>query len=213
MLGHQGFICRLSTLIPVWSSEAATSSAAPVSFSFATRPGWLRSRRTAPGAAPRENRRSAAPIVTSPIGRIASISSLLVPGNAHTSRSGGEQGLSDREGRLWVHDRPITACPRHVRSAAYTGRKTLEYPVSAGIRSWWGTALKGRDYTETDILRQYDLRLQLTFQLVEETPVGALGDERVRARLDHADLVQPERIEPERVLGIVLAPAGIGDFT
>ena len=49
--------------------------------------------------------------------------------------------------------------------------------------------------------------LQLALELVEEAPVGALGDELVGGGRDHPRLVQPERIEPQRVLGVVLAPA------
>src|SRR5262245_62869795 len=52
--------------------------------------------------------------------------------------------------------------------------------------------------------------LQLALELVEEAPVGALGDQRVRARLDHADLVQAQRVEAHRVLRVELAPAIVG---
>src|SRR4029077_1844536 len=38
-------------------------------------------------------------------------------------------------------------------------------------------------------------RLQLAFELVQETPIGAVGDDLVRARLDHAGLVQAQRIK------------------
>ena len=46
----------------------------------------------------------------------------------------------------------------------------------------------------------------------EEAPVGALGEERVRARLDHADLVQAQRVEAHRVLGVELAPSVVGQL-
>src|SRR5215510_11592433 len=39
------------------------------------------------------------------------------------------------------------------------------------------------------------LPLQLLLQLIEEAPVGALGDELLRAALDHASLVQAQSIE------------------
>src|SRR5262245_29964888 len=50
------------------------------------------------------------------------------------------------------------------------------------------------------------LPFQFPLQLVEEPPVRALRDDLLRARADHAGLVQPERVEPERVLGIELSP-------
>ncbi len=40
----------------------------------------------------------------------------------------------------------------------------------------------------------------------EEAPVRPFRDDLLRGRLDHADLVQAQRIEPHRVLGVVLAP-------
>ena len=42
-----------------------------------------------------------------------------------------------------------------------------------------------------------DSRLQLALELVEETPVGALGEERVRAGGDHADLMETEGEKPQ----------------
>src|SRR5262249_884544 len=48
---------------------------------------------------------------------------------------------------------------------------------------------------------------ELLFQLVEDSPVGALGEDLLRARLDHAGLVKPERVEPERVRRVDLAPS------
>src|SRR5687768_13410038 len=51
-------------------------------------------------------------------------------------------------------------------------------------------------------------RLEFALQLVEEAPVSAVGDEGVRARFDHADLVEPQREEPQRILGVELAPIG-----
>src|SRR5690348_13410179 len=43
------------------------------------------------------------------------------------------------------------------------------------------------------------LRLQLTFELVEETPVGALGNDVLGVGLDHAQLVQTQCVEADRV--------------
>src|SRR5215813_1956685 len=56
------------------------------------------------------------------------------------------------------------------------------------------------------------LSLHLLLQLVEETPLGALGDDLLWARRDHPGLVQTQRIEAHRVFGIILAPAVIGDL-
>src|SRR3954452_7693342 len=56
------------------------------------------------------------------------------------------------------------------------------------------------------------LRLQLALELVEEAPVGAFGDELAGARLDHADLLEPQRVETERVLRVELAPSVVGDL-
>src|SRR6516165_7008890 len=49
-------------------------------------------------------------------------------------------------------------------------------------------------------------RLQLAFELVEEAPIRAVGNNLVGARLDHTSFVQPQRIEPKCIFGIVLAP-------
>src|SRR6516162_92759 len=49
-------------------------------------------------------------------------------------------------------------------------------------------------------------RLQLTFDLVQKAPVGAIDDDLLGARLDQVSLAQPQRIKAYRVLGIVFAP-------
>src|SRR6516162_4864831 len=54
-------------------------------------------------------------------------------------------------------------------------------------------------------------RLQLTFELVEEAPIGTLGNDLLRARFDHADFVQAQRVKADRVLGIVFAPFVVGN--
>jgi hypothetical protein len=51
--------------------------------------------------------------------------------------------------------------------------------------------------------------LELFLELVEKSPVRALGDELFRTRLDEADLVQTQSMEAERVLGIGISPAAI----
>src|ERR1700756_2678672 len=61
---------------------------------------------------------------------------------------------------------------------SHTKPGAIKYDKSA--RAWW-------------------LRLEFAFDLVEDPPVRVLGDELLWPRLDHARLVQPERIEAERV--------------
>ena len=64
------------------------------------------------------------------------------------------------------------------------------------------TAVRGpRAHVGRARLRARKLRLQLLLQLVEEAPVGAVGDDLLGARLHHARLVQAERVEADRVLG------------
>src|SRR5947209_7854063 len=48
----------------------------------------------------------------------------------------------------------------------------------------------------------YGSRLQLAFKLAQETPVGTVSDDLLRARLDHADFVQTKGVEPDRVLWV-----------
>src|SRR5262249_38814084 len=50
------------------------------------------------------------------------------------------------------------------------------------------------------------LPFQLLLELVEKPPVGALRDDLLRAGFDHPGLVEVERSETDRVLGVVLAP-------
>src|SRR5215470_14620581 len=50
------------------------------------------------------------------------------------------------------------------------------------------------------------LPLQLLLELVEEAPVSALGNDLLRARLDHHGLVQAQREEAHGVLGVELPP-------
>ena len=52
---------------------------------------------------------------------------------------------------------------------------------------------------------------QLFPDLLQEPPVRAGRDDLVGRRLDHAELAQTQRLETDRVLGVVLPPAAIGD--
>src|SRR5688572_17076376 len=56
------------------------------------------------------------------------------------------------------------------------------------------------------------LSLQFPLQLVEEAPVGALGNELLRTRLEHPGLMEAQGIEAHRVLRVILAPFVIGQL-
>src|SRR5207247_9467573 len=56
------------------------------------------------------------------------------------------------------------------------------------------------------------LFLQLFLQLVEEAPVGALGNDLLRAALDDSDFMKAKRIEPHGVLWIVFPPLPVHDL-
>ena len=49
-------------------------------------------------------------------------------------------------------------------------------------------------------------RLQLALEFVEEAPIRVLGDQRLRARLNQADFVQPQCVETQRVLRVGFPP-------
>src|SRR5215469_5950533 len=46
-------------------------------------------------------------------------------------------------------------------------------------------------------------RLQLAFDLVEKAPIGAVGDDLLRARFYETRLAHAQRVEPQRILGVV----------
>src|SRR5262249_16317374 len=54
--------------------------------------------------------------------------------------------------------------------------------------------------------------LQLAFELVEKAPIGAVGDDLLWVRLDHAGFMQAQRVKPESVLVIVLTPFVVGQL-
>src|SRR6266508_6979950 len=56
------------------------------------------------------------------------------------------------------------------------------------------------------------LFLQFLLQLVEEAPVGALGEYFLGGAFDHTNLVQAQGVEAHCIRGVVLAPASIGDL-
>src|SRR5271155_392702 len=56
-------------------------------------------------------------------------------------------------------------------------------------------------------------RLQLAFELVQEAPIGVFGDDLLRRRFDKAHIAQAQRIEADRVLGIVFPPSVVRDVT
>jgi hypothetical protein len=47
---------------------------------------------------------------------------------------------------------------------------------------------------------------QLAFDLGKEAPIGILSDDLLRARLEQAGFVQPQRVEAKRILGVVVPP-------
>ena len=49
--------------------------------------------------------------------------------------------------------------------------------------------------------------LQLAFELVEEAPICAVGNDPIGSRLDQPSLVQPKRVKANRVLGVVIPPS------
>src|SRR2546422_11251310 len=48
--------------------------------------------------------------------------------------------------------------------------------------------------------------LQLALELVEKAPIGPLRDDFVWAGLDHSGFAQPQRVEAQGILGVVIAP-------
>src|SRR2546425_2782451 len=61
-------------------------------------------------------------------------------------------------------------------------------------------------------LRVFTLGLPFPLELVEETPIGTLRDDLLRARLDHPDLVEAEGVEAHGILRVVLPPRAIRDL-
>src|SRR5215469_569238 len=59
----------------------------------------------------------------------------------------------------------------------------------------------------------YCSRLELAFQLVQKAPIGALVNDLLRARFDHADFMQAQCVESEGVFVIVFAPFVVRQFT
>ena len=54
------------------------------------------------------------------------------------------------------------------------------------------------------------LRLQLAFDLVEKTPVGAPSDDLLWGRFDQSCLVHTEGVKSQRIFGVVVAPVLVG---
>src|ERR1043165_7955005 len=98
-----------------------------------------------------------------------------------------------------------TTLPR--RSASESRRPSCAVSVNAGAgpivgsASGFGAAAPAPDASATidpmRTARRITLTLQLLPELVEEAPVGALRDQLLRARPDHARLVQTERVEAD----------------
>ena len=101
----------------------------------------------------------------------------------------------DSEGPLWVDGSPSCI----VRKSAAVG----------GLRSSGTGNLNRRSWIDSPAW----LRLQLAFQLVEETPIGILRDNLLRTRLDKAHVTQSQGIEPDRVFSVVFAPFVVTIFS
>src|SRR5262245_44862683 len=68
-------------------------------------------------------------------------------------------------------------------------RMTLAQPRPRPAAAAWSTAL------------------ELVLELVEKVPVGGLRDYLAGDRLNHTRFAQPQRIEPNRIFGIVVSPS------
>src|SRR5262249_51250140 len=53
---------------------------------------------------------------------------------------------------------------------------------------------------------------QLAFELVQKTPIGILGNDLLRSRLDQPRIAQPQRIKSDGILGVVVPPFVVLDF-
>src|SRR5437870_1284235 len=91
----------------------------------------------------------------------------------------------------------LPASPRRTAPKAVPRRRSAPFPRGRGV---------GCDVSTLEISSRNASRLQFAPQLVQKPPVGAVGDDLLRARFDQPDLMQPQRIEAQRVLGIVLPP-------
>src|SRR5688500_2494619 len=131
------------------------------------------------------------------------------------------RSLSDSGAPSWVVSASWGAAPIRGRPDGWPGRRSVSEP--GGMLKPWTTAKVRRltiargsrvvhDRVRYATISRPFLALQLLLQLVEERPVGARADDLLGAGFDHADLVQAERVEPDRVFGIVLAPAIVGNL-
>jgi hypothetical protein len=62
------------------------------------------------------------------------------------------------------------------------------------------------------VSRWAPLALQPLLQLVEEAPVGALGDELLGGRREHPRLMQAQGVKAHRILGVILALLAVGQL-
>src|SRR5216684_8014436 len=88
-----------------------------------------------------------------------------------------------------------SGCSSEMRSAASRGHASISNASSNNVR--------------TTAVRMISA-LQLALEFVHETPVRSFCNDLVGIRLDHAAFAQPQRVEPDRVFGIVIAPFVIG---
>src|ERR1700730_16464397 len=113
------------------------------------------------------------------------------------------------------------------KSARLTGAPSCEVNVNSGAGAIFGScnsenassrescrATSITDASITSVKKNGDRMsaLQLALELVEESPIRAVSNDLVGIGLDHASLPQPQRIESDRVLGVVVAPLVVRDF-
>src|SRR3954464_1620971 len=55
-------------------------------------------------------------------------------------------------------------------------------------------------------------RLHLALELIEKAPVRVLGNELLRVGLDQPGFLHAQRVKPERVIGIIVAPDVVPDL-
>src|SRR5690242_8598658 len=89
-------------------------------------------------------------------------------------------------------------------ASAVTGRVSRTGFTPQGIN---GPAVRGH------LMKQSaGSRLHLALEFVEEAPVGVLGNELLRVGLDQSGFLHAQRVKPERVLGIIVAPDVVPDL-
>src|SRR4029077_13471950 len=92
-------------------------------------------------------------------------------------------------GALSVRNRHCRAWPGNPRRISALWKVARMPGSSPGMTNW-----------------NWHSRLQVAFELVQEAPIRALGDDLLWARLYEAHIAHAQGVEPQRILGVVLAP-------